>query len=284
GELMFFNYGTTAPFMHYGVLDASGRLVHYQPIPLPGPRLPHDMAFTERFAILDDFPLAWDVDLLAKGVYRPKLHDLPTRFGVVPRHGGDVRWFEAAPTYVLHWINAYEDGDTIVLDGYFQERPGPSLDLHELKTRPHRWRLDLRTGKTSEERLFDNVDEFPSIHYAKPGRRHRYVWSMTAPVGWFLFDGLVRYDLETGATQRYQFPDGVFASESPMAPRPGATAEDDGWLVTFTMDPKRDRSECQIFRADHIDAGPIARVALPARIASGTHACWAPGDLLRAMP
>ena len=51
---------------------------------------------------------------------------------------------------------------------------------------------------------------------------------MTAPAGWFLFDGLVRYDLETGATQRYQFPDGVYASESPMAPRPGATAEDDG--------------------------------------------------------
>src|SRR3954470_3675926 len=153
-----------------------------------------------------------------------------------------------------------------------------------MKTRPHRWRFDLRTGKASEERLFDDISEFPSIHYAKPGRRHRYAWSMTAPVGWFLFDGLVRYDLETGATQRYQFPDGVYASESPMAPRPGATAEDDGWLVTFTTEPKRDRSECQIFAADHVDVGPIARIALPARIASGTHACWAPGDVLRAMP
>ena len=283
GELMFFNYGTEAPYMHYGVLDAHGKLVHYQPIPLPGPRLPHDMAFTDRFAILNDFPLAWDPDLLAKGVYRPRVRDLPSRFAVVPRHGGDVRWFEAAPTFVLHFINAYEDGDTIVLDGYFQDNAMPSLDLYDMKTRPHRWRLDLRTGKASEERLFDDISEFPSIHYAKPGRRHRYAWSMTAPPGWFLFDGLVRYDLETGATQRYQFPEGVYASESPMAPRPGGTAEDDGWLVTFTTDPKRDRSECQIFAADHVDAGPIARVALPARIASGTHACWAPGDLLRAM-
>jgi len=298
GELMFFNYGTTAPYMHYGVLDATGKLVHYQPIPLPGPRLPHDMAFTERFAILNDFPLAWDGELLTKGVYRPKLHDRPTRFAVVPRHGGEVRWFEAAPTYVLHWVNAFEDGDTIVLDGYFQEdplpRPDPAdgphaalkrmVDAHAMGTKFHRWRFDLRTGKTSEERLFDEVSEFPSIHYAKPGRRHRYSWSMSLPAGWFMFDGLIRYDLETGATQRYQFPDGVFASESPMAPRPGGTAEDDGWVVTFTTDPKRDRSECQIFRADHVDAGPIARVALPARISTGTHACWAPGESLRAMP
>ncbi|HET9990275.1 MAG TPA: carotenoid oxygenase family protein, partial [Kofleriaceae bacterium] len=219
-------------------------------------------------------------------------------FGIVPRRGGDVRWFEAAPTYVLHFINAYEDGDAIVLDGYFQEdplpRPDPAdgpyaalkkmVDVHAMKARPHRWRFDLRTGATSEQRLFDDISEFPSIHYAKPGRRHRYAWSMTAPPGWFLFDGLVRYDLESGATQRFQYPDGVYASESPMAPRPGGTAEDDGWLITFTTDVARDRSECHIFDAAHVDAGPIARVALPARIASGTHACWAPGDSLRATP
>ncbi|MEO6771933.1 MAG: carotenoid oxygenase family protein [Kofleriaceae bacterium] len=298
GELMFFNYGTAAPFMHYGLLDANGRLVHYQAVPLPGPRLPHDMAFTEHYAILNDFPLAWDAELLGKGIYRPKLHDLPTRFGVVPRRGGEVRWFEAAPTYVLHFINAYEDRDTIVLDGYFQAdplpRPDPAdgpyaalkkmVDVHAMQARPHRWRLDLRSGTTTEERLFDDISEFPSIHFGKPGRRHRYAWSMTAPVGWFLFDGIVRYDLDSGATQRYQFPEHVYASEAPMAPRPGGTAEDDGWLITFTTDAKHDRSECQIFAAAHVDAGPIARVALPARIASGTHACWAPGDSLRAMP
>ncbi len=28
------------------VVDRSGRLVHYTPVPLPGPRLPHDIAIT----------------------------------------------------------------------------------------------------------------------------------------------------------------------------------------------------------------------------------------------
>nr|HEX4316105.1 carotenoid oxygenase family protein [Kofleriaceae bacterium] len=291
GELLFFSYQTTAPYMHYGVVDARGTLVHHQPVPLPGPRLPHDMAFTPRFAIVNDFPLAWSPEDIARGIYRPRWKpELGSRFGVIPRRGGDARWFEAAPTYVLHWINAFEDGTEIVLDGYAQRDPTPKpdpadgpygamrkmMDIHAMGARPYRWRFDLATGRTREEELFDDISEFPSIHYGKPGLRHRYAWSMTAPRNWFLFDGMVRYDLETGAQQRYHFPDGVFASESPMAPRPGGTREDDGWLVTFTTDAANDRSECQIFDAAHVDAGPIARVALPARMSSGTHACWAP--------
>lgn len=295
GELMYFSYSTEAPYLWYGLVDATGALVHHQPVPLPGPRLPHDMAFTKNYAILNDLPLFWDPELLAKGAYRPKWRpDLSTRLGVVPRRGGEPRWFDAAPTYVLHWINAFEDGNTIVLDGYFQAdpmpRPNPAdgvyaglktmVDLHAFGARPHRWRLDLSTGKCTEERLFDDISEFPSLNYNAPGRRHRYAWSMTTPKGWFLFDGLVRYDLERGAIDRYQFPEGTYASESPMAPRPGASAEDDGWLVTFTSDVKHDRSECQIFDAAKISNGPVARVALPARISSGTHACWAPANTL----
>ncbi len=256
---------------------------------------PHDLAFTEHYIILNDLPLYWDPDQIARGVYRARWHPgLPSRFGVLPRRGRDVRWFEATPTYVLHWINAYEDGDTIVLDGYHQAdplpRPDPAdgpyaalkrmVDLNAMQARPHRWRFDLATGACREERLFDAVSEFPSIHYARPGRRHRYVWSMTAKPGWFLFDGIVRMDLETGDEQRWRYPDGVYASEAPMAPRPGASAEDDGWIVTFVSDCVRERSECHVFDAARICDGPVARVALPERICAGTHACWAPAATL----
>jgi carotenoid cleavage dioxygenase-like enzyme len=61
---------------------------------------------------------------------------------------------------------------------------------------------------------------------------------MTAPRGWFLFDGVARLDLEGGAIDHYQFPAQVFASEAPMVPRPGATREDDGWVVTFVADSR----------------------------------------------
>ena len=90
-------------------MDSENRLVHYVPIDLPGPRLPHDMAFTEHYAILNDMPLFWEPELLAKNLYASRFYpELPARLGVIPRRGGpgDIRWFEFDPTYVLHWVNA----------------------------------------------------------------------------------------------------------------------------------------------------------------------------------
>jgi carotenoid cleavage dioxygenase len=292
-EMLVFNYATSAPYMHYGVVNASHELVHWIDVPLPGPRLPHDMAFTEHYAILNDCPLFWDETFLAQGLNVPKWHpELPTRFAIVPRQGdtADIRWFEAAPTYVLHWANAYEDGDEIVLDGYFQGQPIPpadgetdrykrafrGIDARRMETRIHRWRFDLTTGNTKEEVLSERLMEFPMINGGYAGRPYRYTYNMTTEPGWFLFNGIVKLDVNTGEEEHYAFEPGVFASETAMAPRVGATAEDDGYLVTFVTDMNNDTSECQLFAADDLAAGPIARLRLPERISSGTHACWAP--------
>ena len=298
GELLVFGYGKERPYLHLGVVSASGELVRTVEVELPGPRLPHDMAFTEHYAILNDLPLFWDPDLLAQGVHLPRFFpDVPSRFALVHRQTGEVRWFEAEPTYVLHWINAYEDGHEVVLDGFFQHDPSPPkrdtdqphlasvyryLDLEQLQARPHRWRFDLRTGQTKEEPLSDRIMEFGMVSGRVAGRPYRYSYDVTGAPGWFLFDGLVKHDLHTGSEVRYPFGEGVFGSETPFAPRPGATAEDDGYLVTFTTDVGRDLSECLVFDATDIAQGPIARVRLPERISSGTHSCWVPADQLPA--
>ncbi|MCB1410894.1 MAG: carotenoid oxygenase family protein, partial [Rhodobacteraceae bacterium] len=175
GELLFFNYSKKPPFMHYGVVDKNDTLVHYVPVPLPGPRLPHDMAFTRNYAILNDFPLYWDPEALKRDKHVVRFYkDQPSRFAIIPRRGQpeDIMWFEAEPTFVLHWLNAYEDGDEIILDGYFQEDPMPTnydgakpgyermmsyLDQHKMGTKLHRWRFNLKTGKTTEQRLDDRI-------------------------------------------------------------------------------------------------------------------------------
>jgi carotenoid cleavage dioxygenase len=148
--------------------------------------------------------------------------------------------------------------------------------MHRMETRLHRWRFDLATGNTKEEVLSDRIMEFPMINGQRAGRPYRYSYNMTGAPGWFLFDGIVKVDLRSGREERYAFGDGVFGSETPMAPRPGATAEDDGYLVTFVTDMNEERSECLVLDAADITAGPIARIRLPERIASGTHSCWAP--------
>ncbi|QUD88799.1 carotenoid oxygenase family protein [Phenylobacterium montanum] len=292
GELLFFNYSKHAPHLHFGVVDREGRLARYQPIPLPGPRLPHDMAFSENWAILNDMPVFWDADLLQRNIHAVRLHPgLPSRFALVPRRGdGEVRWFEAEPTYVLHWLNAYEDGTEVVLDGYFQEEPTPRprkdapagfehmmayLDEHSFRPKLHRWRFDLAIGRTREERLCDEIVEFGMFNQRFAGRPYRYAYSTVSKPGWFLFTGFVKHDLKTGETRRFDLPEGVYASEAPFVPRIGSTQEDDGYLVSFLTDENTGGSECILLDARRIEDGPVCRIALPHKLCSGTHSCWA---------
>ncbi|MEM9744356.1 MAG: carotenoid oxygenase family protein [Pseudomonadota bacterium] len=302
GDLLFFNYGKEAPYMHYGVVGADQQLKHYIPIPLPGPRLPHDMAFSRNYSILIDLPLFWDPELLERGIHVNRYYpNLPTRFAVVPRFGSEqeIRWFEADPTYVLHWMNAWEDGDELILDGYFQEQPDPApveipgvdirfgkllanIDEASFKPRLHRWRFNLKTGKTTEAHLDERTLEFGSFDQRRAGERSRYLYSTTTEPGWFLFNGLVKHDFESGDGQSYHFGEQRYASEAPFAPRTGSRAEDDGFLVSFVTDLKADQSECVVLNAQAIDEGPVCRIILPHRISSGTHATWAGVDELPA--
>ena len=297
GELMFFNYSKHAPYLHYGLVDAENRLVVLQPIELPGPRLPHDMAFTEHFAIINDLPVFWDADLLKRDIHAVRLHaGLKSRFGLIPRRGGEVRWFEAAPTYVLHWLNAYEDGDEVILDGYFQEEPMPRpiadaepgfghmmayLDEHSFRPKLHRWRFNLVDGSTHEEHLDERVMEFGMINGRYAGRPYRYGYSTVSKPGWFLFTGFIKHDLVSGESWTYDLEAGRYASEAPFAPRIGASAEDDGYLVSFVTDENTGRSECILLDAARIQDGPVCRIALPHKLCSGTHSCWADRAQLR---
>ena len=299
GELMFFNYSVHAPYMHYGVVAPSGRLTTYIPIPLAGPRLPHDMAFSERFSIVNDLPVFWDAALLEKGIHAVRLHEgLPSRFGVIPRHGQseEVRWFDAAPCYILHFLNAYEDGDELVMDGYFQENPTPRpvksapegygalmafLDEYSFQPKLHRWRFNLKTGATHEGHLDERVLEFGMFNQRFAGRPYRYAYSTVAKPGWFLFTGFVKHDLLTGQSWRLDLGEGRYASEAPFAPRIGAVDEDDGYLVSFVTDENAGRSECILIDSRRFEDGPVARIALPHKLCSGTHSVWADRAFLR---
>lgn len=299
GELMFFNYGDKAPYMHYGVVGPDNELKHYIPIELPGTRLPHDMAISDNYSILNDFPLFPIPAALDNGFFIPQFDKtMKTRFAVLPRYGNpeDIMWFEAEPTYVLHYTNCWEDGDEVVLEGYYQDNPfpppienmpesykliGAGLDLHSLKPHLRRWRFNLKTGETHEERVCKEEHvEFGTINPEYYGQDHRYVYSAHGEPGWFLFNGLVKHDLKNGTATKIHFGEGRFGSETPFIPRKNAASEDDGYLVSFVSDMVQDRSECVIFDAKNIEQGPVCQIILPHRICSGTHATWAQGHEL----
>lgn len=295
GELFFFDYSTTPPYMTYHVVSADGRMINEVALDIPGPRLPHDMALSENYAILHDLPLFWDPDLLQKGLHKVTFYpDIPSRFGVIPRYGSadQVRWFEAEPGYIYHTTNAYEDGDWLVMEGCRVTEPCPpsvpGQGVHSrmmafllLKARFHRWKFNLKTGETKEEWLDDLNAEFPTINMDVHGRRSRYSYHVTIPTDreTMVFDGLVKYDTQGGATQRLRFPDGWYGSESPFAPREGGSGEeDDGYLLSFVANEVDGRSEVHIIDARDIERGALARVILPSRVPAGFHSAWVKGS------
>ena len=223
---------------------------------------------------------------------------IPSRFAIIPRYGqpSDIRWFEADPTYVLHFLNAYEDGDEVVMDGYFQENPTPRplpdapeglghmmafLDEQSFKPKLHRWRFNMKTGETREQHLDERILEFGMFNQRYAGKPYRYAYSTTSKPGWFLFSGFVKHDLETGQSWAVNLPDGRYASEAPFVPRIDAKDEDDGYLVSFIIDETRQTSECVLIDCKRFDEGPVVRIALPHKISSGTHSVWADRAFIR---
>ncbi len=296
-EMLFFEYGPLPPYMRYGVVGPDGILAHATEIPLPGPRLPHDMAHTERYAILMDLPVFPDPAALAKGRWKSGFHpDVASRFAVIPRRGhtADVRWFEASPCYIYHVVNAWDEGDAVVMIAH-RVHPRSFLSVpedaseHEKMLRNlmmdaelYRYRFDLRTGGTTETCLDDRNAEFPTIDARLSGRPSRFAYAMdiprTAPLS---FEGIVRYDVSDGSSVRFAMPEGIGCSEAPFAPREGSVGEDDGYLITFVVDDDG-HSGVWIFDARDVAAGPVCKLRIPARVPRGFHACWVTGEQLDA--
>ncbi len=296
GEMMFFDFSIVPPFMTYGVVSRTGEVVHQTPIELPCARLQHDIAITPNYTLLFDMPFHWDMEALMRGKVKVVFDEhTPARVGIIPRHahGDNVQWFETAPFFMYHTINAYEEGDEVVLIGCRINNPAPDVELRKdtvpqlsfLYLDPYlcRWRFNLKTGLCREEILDDVPSEFPRTNDTSLGLRQRYSYNpRIAGESELLFDGLIKYDLEKGGSQTHDFGVGVWAGEAAFAPRPNQRSEDDGYLVTFVYDEPRDASELVVLDARDITAGPVARVVIPQRVPIGYHTCWVSAQELAA--
>lgn len=305
GELVWFDYGTEAPYMRYGVVGPDGRARHQIDVPLPGPRLPHDMAITPNYTILHDFPLLLDEEAWKLGRYKLNFRpDLPTRFAVLPRHGSadQIRWFEARPCYLLHVVNAWEEGDEVVMVGTpyrtYEDAHG-RIDARRLEHTIHNrqrdfwlyeWRFDLKTGRT-HERVIDDVlnTEFPVINSAYQGLPTQHSYHIVFPHGGreeVRFTGIAKVNHRTGGYMAWSEGPESFYNEPGFAPRDGCAAEDDGYVVTYAWNAAKQRSEVQVFdaRGTEFGRGPIARVLLPRRVPNGFHATYVSAEVLRRWP
>jgi carotenoid cleavage dioxygenase-like enzyme len=279
GELHFFGYGFLPPWLVYHRLDASGKLVQSEVIEVPGPTMMHDFAITERHVVFMDLPIVFDLERAMSGGGMPYLWSdtYGARLGVMPRGGtnADMRWFEIEPCYVFHPLNAFDDGERIVVDvaRYPELWRGGSDSIASAHL--HRWTVDLARGSVGEQPLDDRVIEFPRVDERRVGQPHRY--------GYVAADAitaaeqparLVKYDLRTGAAQDHVFGPACVPSEPVFIPALERAGEDEGYVVCFVYDGTRDGSDFVILDATRFDKAPLATVRLPQRVPFGFHGNW----------
>jgi all-trans-8'-apo-beta-carotenal 15,15'-oxygenase len=265
-------------------------------LPLDFPTLIHDFAATDRHLVVFVAPLRLKLlpMLLGRKSFAECLTwepDRGTEVIVVPLDApsSPVR-FRAEPFWAWHVGNAFERDGRIVIDLVrYRDYPssgewlagmlsaGPGMDADGLLTRTV---VDPRARTVRHETLRDRTGEFPRVAPGRDGRAVRQLyWAehATPEVGRHgPPDTVVRVDAETGATDRYRFAAGHWPSEAVFAPRPGASGEDEGWLLTQVYDATSDTSYFAILDAARVSDGPVATAHLDHHVPLSFHGQWRP--------
>ncbi|MGH3984525.1 MAG: carotenoid oxygenase family protein, partial [Pseudonocardiaceae bacterium] len=181
------------------------------------------------------------------------------------------------PCYVFHPLNAYDEGDSIILDVvrhpkmFVTDFHGPN----EGPTTLDRWTVDLADGKVRETRLDDHPQEFPRIDERLVGRPYRYGYAMqTSSTGGRPGDSILKHDLHRGQTTARRLGADKRVGEFVFVPHAPQAPEDDGVLMGFVYDASTDRSDLVILDAASLET--IAAIHLPQRVPDGFHGNWAP--------
>lgn len=289
GEMVVFRYDVVnEPWLSWAAVGADGTVTTPETvIDLDGPHMIHDFVITAGYLAIFVCPLRFDIGAMLSGgsllAWRP---DEGTRVAVVERATGQVTWCETDAFWVWHFANAFEvptgEGPPrIAVDMAVWSGPGMGLtsESHGQVVRAH---LDLVAGTVAMDVIDDEMAEFPRIDDRRVGRPHR--WFHTAgkdpddpPTVTGAWNRLLRFDMETGTVQdrrggRTYFGEAVFA------PRAGSTAEDDGYVMTYTYDIDTLATHFVVLDAADVAGEPVVVLEMPHRVPFGLHGSWLPED------
>ena len=281
GELHAVTYAWAQWLDHvqYVRVGPDGRVNRTVDIPLPGMSMVHDCSITDRYVIVYDQPVLVDLDLALAGSTFPFrwYDDYGNRIGLMPRAGSaaDITWIDVPVGYVFHPMNAYDTpAGNVIVDVCFydsmmdHDRNGPFGDS---SARLVRWDVDPTARTVSATTIDESVNEFPRHRGSLTGRPYRYGYCAQPDPDSSRWP-TVKHDLVAGTREVFDHGPGRAAGEPVFVGRPGGTAEDDGWLVTFVHEA--DRAEFVVLDAQDLGRGYVARVPLPQRVPFGFHGNW----------
>ncbi len=280
-------------------LDINGKVVEQHAHSVPGFAFIHDFAITPNYCIFFQNPVSLNPLPYVLGWRGAgeciKFHpEKPTKIIVIPRNntahtkGGKngVQMLETKSGFVFHHANAFEQDGKIYIDSIcYQSLPEvePNSDFRGVNfdaiSPGQLWRftVNLEDETVERQRLEHRCCEFPFVHPSHMGRPYRYVFMGAAhnKSGNAPLQAILKADLETGERQLWSAAPEGFVSEPVFVPRPGATAEDDGWVLTLVYDSSRHRSDVVILDGRDLNQGAVARLHLKHHVPYGLHGNWA---------
>lgn len=279
GEM--FNFGLRflpSPGLNCYRVDRDGRLHRIASVRVRDLPWNHDFGLTERHLVFVLNPTHADVGRVLRGAsavsaleYRP---ELPTRFLLVPRDGGEPRTIEHEALLSTHITNAYEEGsDTVVELVRYPDWDPLKADLLGFRDRGHLTRPNtlvryrITATKVIEEELADHPCELPQFDQRRSARRHRFSYLSGHHGSGGLFDAVLKVDHDTGDVASHVLGDCV--GEPVFVPRSPDAAEDDGWLLAVVYQESRHRSGLAILDARTLDL--LATAWLPHHLPFGFH-------------
>lgn len=302
GDYINFGSGTTrkgfkppAPCLNLFRIDGGGRVVASGRAVIDRFPFCHDFAMSDRYGVFFLGSIVFGqmgrFFLGTRSIAELIGFDaaLPMRIVVVDLETlAVVRQFETDPGAIIHFGNAFEEGDEIVVDGMYTGDFDANQTLGDVFNPDgrfgggayHRYRLNLRTGQVSCERLCETESEFPTFNPAVAGQRHAVCYTACSiPNGAdSFFNGFQRVEHD-GTSTVVTLPPGFYGSEPMFAPAVESTAEDDGYLLEVVYDAFRHLSELQIYRADR-PTDLVARLHLTHHLPHQFHGFFTPQVLL----
>lgn len=253
--------------------------------PVSRPAYMHSFALTARYAVLVEFPLLVNpLSFLLRG--RPFIENYRwrpeegTRFVVMDLSDGSVRGeYRTGAFFAFHHVNAYDDGDDIVVDlcRYDDAAVIGALYLDQLRANagvpvayPYRYRVDLSGGTVTTSRLADVTLELPTVADATRNRLYRYAYGVSqfGGHGDDFINQLAKVDTAGGAPVVWH-EDGCYPGEPVFVAAPGATAEDDGVVLSAVLDSAAGRSFLLVL--DAATFTETARAEVPHAMPFGFH-------------
>ncbi|MEU1983960.1 carotenoid oxygenase family protein [Nocardia sp. NPDC019395] len=278
GELHSLSYMPGRDFVQHIVTEAGGDVTRITVVPIARTPFLHDFALTRDHVVLWDTPLGFDG-------FDCRWHpEHPTRVGVMPRTGGDMRWLDIDPVHISHTLNAYDDGESIVVDVVTAEGPFDPADPGAIRPVLDRW--TITADRIHQQRVDDRPQDFPRVNEVYTARPYRYGYTSAsalygipfaaegAPPDGAFTNALVKHDLVRGTAEVHGF--GVDEAVGEAVFVASGAGEDEGYLLTYVHNPQRDAADLVILAAQDFTGDPVARVHLPARVPLGLHGNWMP--------